>query len=260
MFYPLQFCLIIGVTVVLATCTVFCGLLDADGKRAYRINQIWTRTVLRIAGISLIVRGLENIDPQRQYIFIANHQSNLDILALIQALAPFQLRWIAKKELLRVPFFGWALWATKHVTIDRSDRKDAAKSLARAQERLAAGISLVIFPEGTRSRDGHLQRFKKGGFLLALQTQMPIVPVTIKGSGSLLPARSWRLRAGYIEVVVDPPVSVESFRPGVLRLLSDQVREKIAAQLGDLNQPQAKRYPRSTASGGGNRSEEKRSA
>jgi 1-acyl-sn-glycerol-3-phosphate acyltransferase len=162
---------------------------------------------------------------------MVNHQSNIDIPVLVQTLSQFQLRWIAKKELLWVPFFGWAMWASKHITVDRSDPLDAAKSLQRAKERIAAGISVVVFPEGTRSRDGKLLRFKKGGFLLAAQTGAAIVPVTINGSGALLPAGAWRLRAGTIEVTVGESLPVEGFRPGNLRLLSEQVRERIAEQL-----------------------------
>src|SRR5438128_1784131 len=111
------------------------------------------------------------------------------------------------------------------------DPLDAAKSLQRAKERIAAGISVVVFPEGTRSRDGKLLRFKKGGFLLAAQTGAAIVPVTINGSGALLPAGAWRLRAGTIEVTVGESLPVEGFRPGNLRLLSEQVRERITEHL-----------------------------
>jgi 1-acyl-sn-glycerol-3-phosphate acyltransferase len=120
--------------------------------------------------------------------------------------------------------------ATKHVTVDRSDPQDAVKSLARAKERLGAGISLVIYPEGTRSRDGRLQRFKKGGFLLAVQANTPIVPVTVNGSAKLLPAGAWRLRPGTIDITIDKPVSVEGFRPGNLRLLVNQVHATIDAR------------------------------
>jgi 1-acyl-sn-glycerol-3-phosphate acyltransferase len=247
MFYPFQLSVVALVTVLLAILTTLCGFFEANGKRAYRINQFWSWLVLRVAGISLTVKGLENIDPRRQYIFIVNHQSYLDIPVLVQALPQFQLRWIAKKELLRVPFFGWAMWATKHVTVDRSDSQDAMKSLVRAKELLAAGISLVIFPEGTRSRDGRLQNFKKGGFLLAVQAHMSIVPVTVIGSASLLPIGSWRPRPGTIEVVVEQPVAVEGFRPGNLRLLSNQVREKIAARLRDARQVQGKHFAREGA-------------
>ena len=96
------------------------GLFDPHGKRVYLINQFWTWLILRIGRDFTQVRGLENIDPGQQYIFMVNHQSNIDIPVVVQSLANFQLRWIAKKELLWVPFFGWAMWATKHITVDRT--------------------------------------------------------------------------------------------------------------------------------------------
>ncbi|MBM2805573.1 MAG: 1-acyl-sn-glycerol-3-phosphate acyltransferase [Deltaproteobacteria bacterium] len=230
MLYFFQLSFFALLTILLSVLTIICGIFETHGKKAYRINQFWTWIILRVAGIRLKVDGLENVDPKRQYVFIVNHQSNIDIPVLVQALAEFQLRWMAKKELLRVPFFGWAMWATKHVTVDRSDPQDAVKSLARAKERLGAGISLVIYPEGTRSRDGRLQRFKKGGFLLAVQANTPIVPVTVNGSAKLLPAGAWRLRPGTIDITIDKPVSVEGFRPGNLRLLVNQVHATIDAR------------------------------
>ncbi len=233
MLYFFQLTFLTLITVLLSIATILFGLFEAHGKRIYQINRLWTWLILRVAGISLKVEGLENIDPKRQYIFIVNHQSNIDIPVLVQALRPFQLRWLAKKELLRVPIFGWAMWAAKHITVDRADRQDALKSLARAKKRLAAGISLVVFPEGTRSRTGALQRFKKGGFLLAVQTQTPIVPITINGSGMLLPAGSWRLGSGSVQVVIERPLAVEGFRPGNLRLLSNQVRDVIASHFNN---------------------------
>jgi len=231
MLYYFQLSFFALLTVLLSVLTIGCGIFETHGKRAYRINQFWTWIILRVAGIRLKVEGLENIDPRRQYVFIVNHQSNIDIPVLVQALPEFQLRWIAKKELLRVPFLGWAMWATKHVTVDRSDPQDAVRSLLRAKERLGAGISLVIYSEGTRSRDGRLQRFKKGGFLLAAQANTPIVPITVNGSAKLLPAGAWRLRPGTIDITIDKPVSVEGFRPGNLRLLVNQVHATIEARL-----------------------------
>ena len=218
-------------TMILATLTTLVGLIDPHGKIVYRINRLWTWVVLRVGGVKLRVTGLERLDSNRQYIFMVNHQSNVDIPILVQSLSRFQLRWIAKKELLWVPFFGWAMWATKHITVDRANPMHAMKSLRLAKERIAAGISVVVFPEGTRSRDGQLQRFKKGGFLLAVQTNTEIVPVTIKGSYDLLPSGAWRLLSGTVEVVVDQPVSIAGYRPGNLRLLSEQIRETIAGHL-----------------------------
>jgi 1-acyl-sn-glycerol-3-phosphate acyltransferase len=231
MLYLVQLCVLLVVTVPLALVTIAFGAMDRHGKRVYRINQLWTWLVLRMGGISLRVRGLENIETGRQYVFMVNHQSNIDIPVLIQSLVRFQLRWIAKKELLRVPLFGWAMWATKHITVDRSDPLDAVKSLERAKERLAAGISIVVFPEGTRSRDGRLLPFKKGGFLLAAKTRTAIVPITIVGSAGVLPAGGWKLRPGAVEVFVDSPIATEDYRAGKLKALSDQVRQVIAARL-----------------------------
>jgi len=216
---------------ILATITTLAGFFDRHGKAVYRINKFWTWAILRAGGVKLKVSGLEKLDPSCQYIFMVNHQSNVDIPILIQSLPRFQLRWIAKKELLWVPFFGWAMWATKHIAVDRANSISAVKSLRRAKERIAAGISVVVFPEGTRSRDGQLLRFKKGGFLLAVETNTEIVPVTIRGSRDLLPSGAWRLRSGTVEVLVDQPVSIAGYRPGNLRLLSDQVRQTIAGHL-----------------------------
>ena len=247
MFYLVQLSVLLAVTVPLALLTIAFGTIDRHGKRVYRINQFWTWLILRVCGISLRVRGLENIDAGQPYIFMANHQSNIDIPVLIQSLARFQLRWIAKKELLRVPLFGWAMWATKHITVDRADPLDAVKSLERAGERIAAGISVVVFPEGTRSRDGRLLPFKKGGFLVAAKTGAKVVPVTIVGSAALLPAGGWRLRAGTVDVFVDRPIATEGYRVGKLKALSDQVRQVIAARLEQPAAPQNGQAPASHA-------------
>jgi 1-acyl-sn-glycerol-3-phosphate acyltransferase len=231
MFYLAQLLIILLITVPLAILTIGLGPFDPHGKRVYRINQLWAWLILRFGGISLKVCGLGNIDPARQYIFIVNHQSNMDIPVLVQSLIRFQLRWIAKKELLWVPLFGWAMWATKHITVDRLDPLDAVKSLERAKERLAAGLSIAIFPEGTRSCDGKLLRFKKGGFLLAVQSRTPIVPVAIKGSGNILPPGGWKLRSGVIQVFVDKPIAVDGYRVGKLQPLTEAVRGIIAGHL-----------------------------
>lgn len=215
-------------TMILATVTIMAGVFDPHGKLVYRVNKFWTWAILFAGGVKLRVAGLDKLDPHRQYIFMVNHQSNVDIPILVQGLAQFQLRWIAKKELLWVPFFGWAMWATKHITVDRTSPLTAIKSLRLARERIANGISVVVFPEGTRTRDGQLQPFKKGGFLLAVQTKTDVVPVTILGSRELLPSGAWRLGSGSVEVIVDQPISISDYRPGNLRLLVVRVREAIA--------------------------------
>jgi 1-acyl-sn-glycerol-3-phosphate acyltransferase len=231
MFYAVKLAVVIAVTMLLSLVIVLCGLFDTQGKRVYRINQFWTWLIIKFSGITMTVDGLNRLDPQRQYLFIVNHQSNFDIPVLVQALPQFQLRWIAKKQLLWIPFFGWAMWAAKHIFVDRADSLDALKSLKLAKQRIAAGISVVIFPEGTRNPDGKLLPFKRGGFLLALKTKTPIVPVTINGTGKLLARGEWRVRPGAIDVTIGVPIAAEEFRPGGLRGLSTQIQEIIAANL-----------------------------
>jgi 1-acyl-sn-glycerol-3-phosphate acyltransferase len=231
MLYFLKLVVIIGVTLPATIMTILIGLFDRYGKRVYGIARLWTWMVLTVGGVSLKVKGASKIDPKRQYIFMVNHQSNIDIPVLIRSLAPFQLRWIAKKELLWVPLFGWAMWASKHITVNRSNRSDALSSIKKAKERMQSGISVVVFPEGTRSTDGKLNPFKRGGFLLAVKTQTPIVPVTINGSGLILPKGDWRIRRGEVEVTVGGPISVEACRPGTLRALTAQVQELVRKNL-----------------------------
>jgi 1-acyl-sn-glycerol-3-phosphate acyltransferase len=242
-FYLVRLSLIILLTMILATLTTLVGLVDPHGKLVYRINRFWTWAILFAGGVKLEITGLEQLDPSRQYIFMVNHQSNVDIPILVQSLPGYQLRWIAKKELLWVPFFGWAMWATKHIMVDRARPINAVKSLRRAKERIAAGISVVVFPEGTRSRDGQIQPFKKGGFLLAVETKTDVVPVTIIGSRKLLPSGAWRLGSGTVEVAIDKPIPIDGYRPGNLRLLVSQVRDTIAARLRQAGRENAASEP-----------------
>jgi 1-acyl-sn-glycerol-3-phosphate acyltransferase len=232
MFYALKLVVIALITVPAALLTILGGLFDPHGKHVYGVSRLWSWSILKACGISLRITGLRHIDPKQRYIFMVNHQSNIDIPVLIQGLRAFQLRWLAKKELLWVPLFGWAMWAAKHITVKRTDRSAALQSLKKAKQRIASGISLVFFPEGTRSPDGRLLPFKRGGFWLALQTQTPVVPITIDGSGALLPKGDWRIRRGEIHITVGEPLLTEDYRSRKLFALSNQVRSIIAKQLG----------------------------
>jgi 1-acyl-sn-glycerol-3-phosphate acyltransferase len=231
MSYGLKLLVIFVVTVPAALLIILLGPFDRNGKYAQKITSWWTKMILTVGGVVLNVKGLNQIDPQRQYVFMVNHQSNIDIPVLIRSLSGLRLRWIAKRELLWIPLFGWAMWAAKHITVDRSDRFDALGSLKKANERMKDGVSLVIFPEGTRSTEGELLPFKRGGFLLAVKTGTPIVPVTINGSGAILPKGDWRIRGGEIEVIVGAPVSVNNYHPGTLRTLSAHIRELMGEKL-----------------------------
>jgi 1-acyl-sn-glycerol-3-phosphate acyltransferase len=231
MLYVLKLAVIAVVTVPAALATTLLGLFDPQGKHVYWIFRFWARLILALGGVSIRVHGFHRLDPGQRYLFMVNHQSNVDIPVLVQSLRGFQLRWIAKKELLRVPFFGWAMWAGKHIAVDRADSSGGVAVLKKAAARMASGISVVVFPEGTRSPDGHLLPFKRGGFLLAAKSNAPIVPVTISGSHKLLPRGEWRLRPGCVEVYVGEPIAMTNRRPGELRALATQVRQIIERNL-----------------------------
>jgi 1-acyl-sn-glycerol-3-phosphate acyltransferase len=195
-------------TLVVAPLVVAIALLDQ--RAAYRVCQVWARVNLALYGVKVRSRRLAPLDPTRPYVFMSNHRSQFDILAVIVALSEFQLRWVAKVELTRVPVFGWALRRSGHVIIDRSNHEQAVASLRAAHAKIEReAVSLTIFPEGTRSRpDQALLPFKKGGFMLALETGIPIVPIAVRGSREILPRGSLQPASGEIEVVVGPPIPV----------------------------------------------------
>lgn len=189
--------------------------------------RLWARVSLRLAGQRLSVSGQEHLPPQGAVIFMPNHQSNLDILALFAGL-PVQFRWLAKQELFRIPLFGLAMRRTDYIPVDRSDRRAAIASMSLAAQRIAGGTSIILFPEGTRSPDGDLLPFKKGGFMLALRAQVPIIPISLQGSGEALPKYSWRVRPGRITVRIFPPLTTVGLETTDRDRLMEDVRRPLA--------------------------------
>jgi 1-acyl-sn-glycerol-3-phosphate acyltransferase len=179
------------------------------------------------------VDGYENITDDSPKIYAANHQSFVDILVLAATL-PGKFRWIAKKELFRIPFLGWHMQRAKYISIDRSDRASAARSIMETVETLRRGISLVIFPEETRSPDGNLKEFKRGGFAVAVRAEVPIVPVVIEGTAGVLKRGDLRVHKAdvYVRILkpLKPPLKksktaelelMESTRDAILKSLSE---------------------------------------
>ena len=227
----------IGVHTV-AVSPLIVGVALVDQRAAYRLCQLWARINLAVCGVRVRVHRQAELDPLRPYVFMSNHKSQFDILALVDALPEFQLRWVAKKELTRVPVFGWALQNTGHIIIDRTQHAQAVASLREARDQLQEGISVVIFPEGTRAgADDPLLPFKKGGFMMALEAGFPIVPVVVRGSDSVLPSHSIWIQPGDIEVVVGAPIPVA----GRSR---DEVMERVRVfMLRELSVPAAASGP-----------------
>lgn len=203
------------------------SLYDPTGRRQHWCAQVWCRLIARTAGARVRVHGLENIRPGTSYVFLSSHQSYMDIPAMLGYL-PVQLRIAAKKPLFKIPFMGWHLSRAGHIPVDRSSTQNAVTSMQRAARYIRGGICAFVFPEGTRSPDGALHAFKKGGFKLAIQAGVPIVPVTILGSRQVLPKNSIIFRAGPIDMYVDAPIPTAELKDENLEELMRAVRAAIA--------------------------------
>jgi 1-acyl-sn-glycerol-3-phosphate acyltransferase len=180
-------------------------LCDNTGDRVLDLARAWSGWVVGFAGVKVVVDNRANLAPGQPYVFMANHASSLDIWAVFLAV-PRRIRLIAKKQLARIPLFGWVMWAGRFIFIDRQNGVAARRSIEVAGQRIHDGDSVLIFPEGTRTRDGTLGPFKKGGFHLAMKAGVPIVPVALRGTRALMPKGSLLLRSGTITVVLGEPL------------------------------------------------------
>jgi 1-acyl-sn-glycerol-3-phosphate acyltransferase len=202
------------------------AMLSKTGNLAFTISKVWAHIMLKATFVHPVIRGREKIIKGKSYIIISNHQSEYDILAIVTTLG-IQFRWIIKKELLKVPLFGYALYKSRNIFIDRGQGEAAMKSIREGLERLPEGVGLMFFAEGTRSEDGTIQRFKKGGFIMAMERGIPILPVTVNGSRKVLPKKSLVFHSGPIEVVISDPIETTGLRIENLQDLMDKTREVI---------------------------------
>jgi 1-acyl-sn-glycerol-3-phosphate acyltransferase len=228
MVYVVRYLLIVLYTVFWGTLGVVLALLDRSGEAVIWVARSWVRWILTTCGVRVGVSGLENLDATRPYVVMANHQSVFDTAAIVATL-PSSFRFVAKRELTWIPFFGWALAAGGHVIIDRSNRESSVRSLERAAVRVRNGKTVVIFPEGTRGRTGELGEFKSGGFHLALAAQVPILPVSVSGSSAITPPRSLRIESGRIHVRYGEPIPTAGLGLDDRQRLKDLARSAIAA-------------------------------
>lgn len=202
--------------------------LDASAS-LWVARHLWAPVMLWAGGARLTVHGLEHVDAQRPTIYVANHQSTIDIPTLFMAL-PVDLRFVAKTQLRWVPMIGWYLWLAGHIFVDRHRHREAIHSLDAAAEKIRSGTSIILFPEGTRSPDGTVLPFKKGPFALALKSRVPICPITIEGSGRLMPKNSWKITPGPIHVMIGAPIDTTAFaeqqREELIRVARDRIIEQ----------------------------------
>jgi 1-acyl-sn-glycerol-3-phosphate acyltransferase len=191
-------------TIVLGTLSILSTFIDRHGRAAHWCARAWAKLILGTTGVNVAIEGLERVDRNATYVFISNHQSIYDIPVIFSSL-PFQLRIIAKESLGNFPFLGWHLRRAGHLLVDRSN-PDRAGILSRWRRLVADRVSLIIFPEGTRSADGRVGRFKAGSFLLALEAGLTVVPLSISGSIRVMKKGELTTRGGHVRLVVHPPV------------------------------------------------------
>jgi len=229
---------LIVATFVGAVLALLLGPFSRTGDPVLWLARRWARVLLWSAGVKVIVNMEAQLDPRRPYVFAANHLSTVDIFALFVAL-PVNIRFIAKKQLGQIPLFGWAMAAGRFIFIDRKNPGAARKSIDRAAARIREGSSVAIFPEGTRSRDGLLGPFKKGGFHLAQQAGVPVVPIAIKGAGEVMPPGSVLVRPGPVIVTVGAPIETKDLTEAADRnALVERVRSEIERNSGQKSRPE----------------------
>jgi 1-acyl-sn-glycerol-3-phosphate acyltransferase len=228
--------LVVGVTLTLIAAPIVIVIAKVSPTSPWieRIAHFWSRAWLLAAGCRIEIRGSENIDLSRSHVVVANHLSNLDIMASFLAV-PLPIRFLAKKELFSVPILAPAMRAIGIVEVDRAARSAVHEKVNRqARELVESGRSLIIYPEGTRSRDGKLKNFKKGAFTMAIAGQIPVLPVTIHGTFQAWPPGRSLVKGGHITVVVDPPIPTIGMTKEDTGRLTAEARAIIAKRFDEL--------------------------
>jgi len=213
---------VVVVIIIFGTAAIVVSFFDKNGKLPHIVARAWGQSILFASRTHVTVKGFSNIDPEKAYIFMPNHMSNFDIPVILAHLK-VQFRWLAKAELFRIPLFGFAMKRAGYISIDRSNRKSAFESLARAAQIIRNGRSVLIFPEGTRSRDQSVKAFKKGGFVLAVESGVPIVPVVIHGTWRIMSKNGLMIRPGNVTVEIMEPIETKDYS----RKTKDELLERV---------------------------------
>lgn len=219
-------------TLVLGVLSIGFSLFDRRGVFAHGCARIWSWLILATTNVDVTVSGIERLRRDVTYVFVSNHQSIYDI-PIVFASIPHQLRIIAKESLGRFPILGWHLRWTGHLLVNRA--RPSSKIGKRISKLLRDGFSLIVFPEGTRSRDGNVAPFKRGVFLLSVEASLPIVPVAVVGSRHVM--RKGRLMTcpGEVQLVIHEPILTASLTAADVRNLSDRVLETINSSVEALD-------------------------
>ncbi len=222
-------------TLVLGVGTLLVAPFDRQQRLLGGIGRLWARLILWTCFIRVEARGQENLETGKHYVVVANHVSYIDIPALLVHL-PAGARFMAKKSLFYIPLFGWYMRLTGHLPVRRAGAYGNARQVLQAMRYIRQGHSLVVFPEGGRSHTGRLEPFKPGMFLAAVKAGAPILPVTIVGSGRLLPRFRWHLRPGSVKIIISPPVETQGLKREDIEGLVARVHRTIEQNLAEAGQ------------------------
>lgn len=220
--------LIAIVILFISIITILLSPIDYRGKVTFVLYKIFSNLILFFSGIKVKTEGRENASGKEPHLYISNHMSYMDIPILMKVL-PGNIRFVYKKSINKIPIFGWAMYLAGYIPIERRDAREAIKSLKKASKAFDKGLSIVIFPEGTRSPDGEIHEFKKGYTIIAEESKCDIVPVTIKGSFELLPKGSNKIKSGKVKVKIHKPIAYSRDK-----FLLNNIRETIINSYNEI--------------------------
>jgi 1-acyl-sn-glycerol-3-phosphate acyltransferase len=229
--------LIVVATILFASMSLVVSLFDPDKKKQAAVAAQWARALLLVSGVKVKVEGIEKISKDGSYVFVSNHLSYMDTPVAL-ANIPVQFRFLAKRGLFQIPFLGWHLARAGHIRVPREDARAAVKTMnVAAQVVRDFGISLLIFPEGGRSRDGEMRPFKEGAAFIAVRAGVPLVPMCLKGTREILPFGSGHIRPGTVTMRIGDPIPTDHATDRDRARLTEELRLRIVALLDE--QPQA---------------------
>jgi 1-acyl-sn-glycerol-3-phosphate acyltransferase len=234
-------CIVIA-TLVLGVFAFITYPFDRKGKVGHYYARLWGKVALLANRVKVRMEGVEHLNGKGPYIFMSNHQGYYDIFALLGHL-PVQFKWLAKKELFSIPFFGWTMAAVGYISIDRGGTRNTVEAMNEAARKIRDGMSVVIFPEGSRSPDGSIQPFKKGGFTLAIKSKVPIVPIAISGSRDIMPKDKLTAISGEVRIRMDHPIETENYSLKDRESLMKKVGATITKNFKMISQKQSEEKP-----------------
>ena len=229
----IAFPILLVITIVVCILTSILSPILPNTELSYFPGRFWGRCMCWLLFIKVDIKGLENIQEGKSYVFVCNHQNIYDIF-VVYGWLPLFFKWLMKMELRRVPFLGAACEAAGHIFVNRKNPRESHKSLEIARQRLQNGVSLVVFPEGTRSLDGRIGKFKRGAYQIGAELNLPIVPMTLNGAYERLPKGAMLVEPGRIELIIHQPISWENTNEAAQREMMDESREIIQAARRNL--------------------------